>query len=489
MSRLAAPFQATTQPRWFKPLGFAVAALAIALATGALLLAGSVVSLGIVYLVYLLLVVLLAAGWGLAQGVFAALLAFLATNFLFVQPLYTFAVASVQDVVALVIFLILATLTSQLMARLRAEAEDARQSQRITATLYLLSQTINRQNQLPALLREVCAQLSAVSGLEDCTVILGKSGGPGAVTAFSGELLSDDPHDQSLIRQQLHIGQRNVGAILLRRGVDRQITPEEKQLLAAFAEQVQVAVERARLQDEATEAQVLRRTDALRTALLSAVAHDLRTPLASIKAAGGSLLSKRIQWQSAERDDFLQAIIGEADHIDRLVHNLLDMARIEAGRLAPHKEPRRVDELISAVLERLAPRLEGREIIQHVAPGVPMLMLDEVEIDEAFTNLLENALKYTPNDSPIEINVRQEDGFVVVEIEDRGPGVPAQDLPLLFDRFYRVQASNNKAIQGTGLGLAIVKGIIEAHGGHVGATNREGGGAVFSFTLPIAEQQ
>jgi K+-sensing histidine kinase KdpD len=375
------PFRPVKRPPWYGPLGYAVAGIGVAIATAVLWVAQPVVNLGTVNLVYLLVVVGAAVGWGLGQGLLASVLAFLAANFFFTEPRFTFTVASFQDVLALVVLLAMATLTSQLVASLRREAEEARRGH-----------------------------------------------------------------------------------------------------------------------EAAVQAEVLRRTDALRVALLSAVAHDLRTPLTTIKTAATNLLNQRMKWNDEDKREFLQVISSQVDHINHLVSNLLDMSRIEQGHLRLNKELHRIGDVIETVVERLQPVLSEHPVDTELEPDIPPVPMDIVEIDEVLTNLIENAAKYTPLGTPIHISVGCHGGFVEVKIADEGPGIARDSLPHMFERFYRVTADkvprpgsldgagrvgSSIGTRGWGLGLAIVKGIIEAHGGQVSAANQPGGGAVFAFTLPV----
>ncbi len=277
-----------------------------------------------------------------------------------------------------------------------------------------------------------------------------------------------------------------------------------------FLDQAALLIERARLRRESWQVEVLRRTDALRAALLSSVSHDLRTPLASIKAAASSLLQEDVQWDEEARRSFAVAIERESDRLDRLVENLLDMSRIEGGALQPEKEWYPVDELIHDVLGHMQPLLQGRTVqVSLPTPYIPperlalaaterrwrdglvpneppVVELDYLQIDQVLTNLIENAARYTPATSPIEISVEVKGEQILVSIADRGPGIPPEDLERIFDKFYRVQRSPGDS-RGSGLGLAVSRGLIEAHGGRIWAENRQGGGAIFRFTLPLGE--
>jgi two-component system sensor histidine kinase KdpD len=232
---------------------------------------------------------------------------------------------------------------------------------------------------------------------------------------------------------------------------------------------------------------VLQRTDALRAALLSSVSHDLRTPLASIKAAASSLLQEDVQWDEEAQRGFARAIEREADHLNHLVSNLLDMSRIENGALKPEKELYPIDELIRDVVDRLHPLLQGRAVHTHVPADLPPAEFDYLQMDQVLTNLIENAVRYTPPESPIDVYAERQDSHIVISVADRGPGIPTADLERVFDKFYRVlpKKGTTKHPTGSGLGLAVSKGLVEAHGGQIWAKQREGGGTVFSLTLPV----
>jgi two-component system sensor histidine kinase KdpD len=491
------PFRSIARPRWYDPLGYAAALLGVATATGIMWLARSILSLGSIYLVYMVVVMAVAVGWGLGQSIVASAAAVLATNFFFIQPIFTFTVAAFQDALALAIFLALATLTSQLVARLRREASDARRGELIESTLYVLSETINRQHNLGALLDAVAGQLRLVLGLSACDIELDERGGLGVVSARSAEAAGVDVEGDegqesapaTVVRVPLTRGDRATGTLLLTLPAHKKhLGEEESRLVNSFVESLQTAIERARLQQTAVQTEVLRRTDELRVAMLSAVAHDLRTPLTSIKTAATSLLNPKMAWDEEDSQAFLRAISGETDHINRIVSNLLDVSRIEEGRMRPEKKPHHIGAVIDNVLQRLQQRLDEHPVDTRIEPGLPQVPMDEVEIDEALTNLLENCLKYTPPATPIHISARRRANMLEVEVADEGAGIPPAQLPQLFDRFYRVRADRQtKGVHGLGLGLSIVKGIVEAHGGKVSATNRPGGGACFTFTLPIPQ--
>jgi two-component system sensor histidine kinase KdpD len=258
-----------------------------------------------------------------------------------------------------------------------------------------------------------------------------------------------------------------------------------------FLEQASSLIERARLRRENLRIAVLQRTDALRAALLSSVSHDLRTPLASIKAAASSLLQEDVQWDEETKRSFARSIEREADRLNRLVSNLLDMSRIEDGALKPEKELYMLPELIQDVLGRLKPLLHGSIVQTQVPADLPPVVLDYMQLDQVLTNLIENAVRYTPKDAPIEVSAHSEGGQVIISVADRGPGIPPADLERVFDKFYRVLDGKHNIGHptGSGLGLAVSKGLVEAHGGRIWAEPREGGGVVFSISLPLGTME
>jgi two-component system sensor histidine kinase KdpD len=255
--------------------------------------------------------------------------------------------------------------------------------------------------------------------------------------------------------------------------------------LAARARQrADEAMERAQLLEQAREAELLRATEKLQSALLNSISHDLRTPLASITGAVSTLRDPEVQLDDATRTELIGDIAAEADRLNRLVGNLLDMTRVEAGALRVTREPGDMAEVIGAALEQRAVPLKERPVALHVPRDLPPVPMSEPLIVQVMVNLLDNALKYSAAGTPIEVSAASEDGVLAVEVADRGVGFPEGDERRIFDKFYRVQQPGR--VRGTGLGLAIAKGIVEAHNGEIAAMHRSGGGSVFRFTLPAA---
>jgi two-component system sensor histidine kinase KdpD len=262
--------------------------------------------------------------------------------------------------------------------------------------------------------------------------------------------------------------------------------PEDETLLTSFANQAALALERGRLAEEAAKAAALAQSDELKSVLLAAVSHDLRTPLAVIKTSVTSLLDPSVAWSDEERTDFLHAVDEETDHLTRLVQGLLDLTRIEGGALRPNKEWWDAAEVIEDVAERLRARAEasGHRLEICVEPDLPIVAFDYVEIAQALTNLVENALNYTPSGATVTISARQVGQAIEVAVADNGPGIPARELQRVFEKFHRLESSR----AGSGIGLAIAKGFVEANGGAIWAESRPGEGAVFRFTLPLPEE-
>jgi len=302
----------------------------------------------------------------------------------------------------------------------------------------------------------------------------------------------------------LKLGQKVVGVLRLRVLDNPRILLQEERLeegrlqpgsphsfFWTFLDQVTALIERARLQRENLRIEILQRTDTLRAALLSSVSHDLRTPLTSIKASASSLLQEDVEWNREEMRGFAQAIEREADRLNRLVGNLLDMSRIEEGALKPEKEWHSLKSLIQDVLERLRPMLAERVVHVHLPDDLLLIELDYLQMDQVLTNLLENAVYYTPEDSPIDVNAQIKGEQIMISVADRGPGIPSDDLEHVFDKFYRVMHGPQTARSpaSSGLGLAVCKGLVEAHGGRLWAEAREGGGLIVQVVLPTDERE
>jgi two-component system sensor histidine kinase KdpD len=502
-------------------------------------------------LVYLVVVLALASTRGLYPAVLASVVAFFSFDFFLVIPFYTFSIARPEEWLALVIFLCTAIITGQLAAALRVRAEQARARERETRILYELLRDSNNEedldHQLGVVARTV-ADVFASQGVRDCMILLPDETGklvlrvsarqPQPLPQLTADELTTaawamregqtvEFYDFAQLSRKLtgyaprvvirstsmpqssrrylsflplRTGQKVIGVLCLVMEEDLRRFSQEKRLGSeadrsdpgstffwAFLDQATSMIEHARLRRESLRIEVLQRTDALRAALISSVSHDLRTPLTSIKAAASSLLQEDVQWDDEERRSFTLAIEQEADRLNRLVENLLDISRIEGGALQPEKEWYPFDELLHDVLGRMQPSLQGRHVTINLPTDLPPVELDYMMIDQVLTNLIENALRYTPAGSPIDISASVRATELLIVVSDRGPGIPSADLKRIFDKFYRVLGSA-RVTGGTGVGLAVCRGLIEAHGGRIWAENRVGGGASFSFTLPLRNE-
>jgi two-component system sensor histidine kinase KdpD len=258
--------------------------------------------------------------------------------------------------------------------------------------------------------------------------------------------------------------------------------PDDRQLLETFCGLVASALERAQLVEEARRARLRAETEQLRNSLLSSVSHDLRTPLGVVTGATSALLDEDGPKDENARRELLRTAHEEALRLNRLVRNLLDMTRLEAGALRVHKELQPLEEVVGPALDRMEDRLRGRQIGIHLPPDLPLVSFDPVLIEQVLINLLENATKYTPAGSPMDISAHANEKEVEVEVADRGPGVMPEEAERIFEKFYRAREGEGG---GAGLGLTICRGIVSAHGGRIWVEERVGGGSVFRFTLPL----
>ena len=504
-------------------------------------------------LLYLLVVLTLASTRGLYAAILASVVAFLSFDFFLVPPVYTFTIAKFDEWLALFVFLVTAIITGQLASALRKRAEQARRREHETRILYELVRATNSEEDLNrqlSIVARAVVDVFASWGVRDCEILLPDVKSRLAVQGSASQpadqvKLSPDEeataswvmtqaqtvelHDVSLVPQKsgdygpraivrstatkeavrryirmipLKMGQQAIGVLCLfmeddprlialekSLGMERERSNSQTAFFWTFVDQATAVIERARLRRESLQIELLQRTDALRAALLSSVSHDLRTPLSSIKAAASSLLQEEVQWDDEARRSFALSIESEADRLNRLVANLLDMSRIESGALKPEKEWYPIDELIHDVLGRMQPVLEGRTIHTDLPDDLPPVKLDYLQIDQVLTNLIENALRYTPAGSPIEIGVQAIGDRMIISIADHGPGIPAADRERVFDKFYRVMETQTARTIGSGLGLAVSRGLVEAHGGRIWVENRKGGGAIFRFTLPLEKTE
>jgi two-component system sensor histidine kinase KdpD len=266
----------------------------------------------------------------------------------------------------------------------------------------------------------------------------------------------------------------------------RQLTTDQIRLLQAFASQASLAIERVQLAEQAHEIELLQAAEQLQNALLNSISHDLRTPLVSITGALSTLAMQDHELHDEDRRSLVDTAYEEAHRLNRLVSNLLDMTRLEAGAMRVSRELTDVQDLVGSALGQIENRLADRKVQVEISPELPLVPMDFVLIVHALVNVLDNALKYSPDGTSLEIQAQLNDGEVQISVLDRGIGIPPGDLSRVFDKFYRVHRPEH--VTGTGLGLAISKGIVEAHGGRIWAANRPGGGAIVTIALPLGDR-
>jgi two-component system sensor histidine kinase KdpD len=457
-------------------------------------------------MVYLLGVVGAASRLGRGPSILASVLSVAAFDFFFVPPFLTFAVSDTQYFVTFAVMLVVAIVISTLTTRIRAHAEASRQRERRTATLYAMTRDLVSQQELDELLRAAARHVAEVFGIRVAVYLPGPDG---QLARRAGELAGDaselgvarwvQEHGQMAGRGSatlpgaralylpLTAARGTVGVLGVESPSGEALaTPEQLHLLETFAAQTALAIERVALVEEAQQARLRSETERLRNSLLSAVSHDLRTPLATITGSASALVEQEAGLDPAARRELALAIQEEADRLNRLVHNLLEMTRLESGGIHVRKDWHPLEEVVGSALARVEKRLGARRVDTDLPPDLPLVPLDPLLIEQVLINLLDNAIKYTPEGSPIEISASMEDRTLHVAVADRGPGFAPGEETRVFDKFYRGQAAGTRS--GAGLGLAIARGIVEAHGGRITAEPRPGGGALFRFSLPLAAE-
>jgi two-component system, OmpR family, sensor histidine kinase KdpD len=500
----------TARPSSFSVLGYLAALATTALGVAAAILARPEFGGETVPLIFLMGVLGVAYQFGLGPSLFAAFLSMACYNFFFLPPLYTFTIADPANIAALFFFLFTALIVSNLTARVRRQADLARNRAAIASALYAFSRKLAENASLDDLLWASVSQIAA-SLKASAAILLPDAAGQLAVAASfpPGDMVddadigaarwsfdkgrgagrgSDTLPGAKRLFLPLRTGRGVIGVVGLGPGyrIDIILTPDERRLLDALMDQAAVAIERVRLAREMDDARVAAEAEKLRGALLTSLSHDLRTPLASILGAANSLREYGELFDSNARGDLIETIEEEAQRMSRFVANLLDMTRLEAQAIELKREPVDISEVIGAAVRRTAALLKGFKIVFNIEPNLPLLNLDEVLMEQALVNLLDNAAKYASPPSTVTIRARKEQASVRIEIADEGPGIPEDRLSAIFEKFHRVKSRDHQRA-GTGLGLAICRGFIEAMGGTIAAANRtDRPGAVFIIEMPVA---
>ena len=496
---------ASRKPRW---PGYAAAAAICGIATAlAWLLFGRFEATNLV-MVYLVGVLFVAYRFGRGPAIAASVLSVLLFDFLFVAPYYSFAIRDTQYLLTFAVMLLVGITISNLTAGIRLQARVAQHRQARTEALYTMTRELSRASSLDEVVTIAVQHVARVFEAQAVALVPNAGGSisypqaPGIYGSYHGADLgiarwvyanrvaaglgTDTLPGADALHLPLAAAHKLVGVLAvlpLRR--ERLLIPEQRHLLETFAAQIAAAAERVLLAADAAKLARQAETESLRNSLLNAISHDLRTPLAVLVGASSSLITDADRLPDAARMELAATVHDEAMRMTALVNNLLDMARLESGAIALAREWTPLEEIVGGVLGRLRDVLAAHPVKVALPADLPLLNVDPVLLEQLFANLLENAAKYTPAGTPIEISAQARLGRVTVEVADRGPGIPPGEEAKLFDKFYRLQ--REAAQSGVGLGLAICKAIVAAHGGTISAANRPGGGAVFRFELPAGE--
>jgi two-component system, OmpR family, sensor histidine kinase KdpD len=493
------------EPLQLRPYAFAFLAVAIGLGIGLAMQPW----LGIenADLVFLTAIVAVAVRYGLYPSLFASVLASLCYNFFFLPPIYTFTIADPTNVAAFVLFIIIAAIVSNVAARVRTQAVAAMARARTTEALYSFSRKLAGVGTLDDVLWATTYQIAVM--LKVRVVILLPEHGTIAVKAgYPPEDRIDDAdvaaakwaweNDRSAGRGSdtlpgakrlflpMRTGRGTIGII----GIDTDkpgamLTPDERRLLDALSDQSAIAIERVHLVEDMDRVKRTAEADRLRSALLTSISHDLKTPLAAILGAGGAMRDLAKALTDAQKAELVATIIDESERLNRFIANLLDMTKLESGAIAPNTAPYDLDEIVGSALRRAGKILIHHHVELDIAADLPMLEVDAVLLEQALFNILDNAAKYAPEGSKIRLQGWRDDDFVQLQILDEGDGIPPEDIDRIFDKFHRVNKGDSVR-PGTGLGLAISRGFVEAMHGTVAAANRtDRRGAVFTVRLPV----
>jgi two-component system sensor histidine kinase KdpD len=468
------------------------------------------VEITIITLLYVAAVLIIAAAFGLIPSLLAAFISVLALDFFFLQPLYSLSIARPEDILSSLLFSIVAVTTSGLASRLREQMLLARSRAKTTADLYAFSRKLAGIVTLDDLLATTAYQVSSMLG--SSVVILIGAGEQLAVHARhpvdarinESELAAVRlawQNNRPVGRDPLTLAGSNwlfiplstargvVGALAMSRGLSGSpITSDEQRLLKALAELAGIAIERLFLVEEIDQARLARESERLRSALLTSIAHDLRTPITAVLGALSGLRGDNERFDPGTRNELLDIAQGEAERLERFVGDILDMTRLEEKALEVRREPVDLGDVVGSALRRARRTLGRRTVKIDLAPDLPMLQLDFVLFEQVLYNLLDNSAKYSPPTSNVCVKGALTNTAVVLSIIDEGTGIPDDDLKRIFDKFYRATTGNFDH-GGTGLGLAICRGLVEALGGTIRASNRtDRSGAIFTIKMPTESE-
>jgi two-component system sensor histidine kinase KdpD len=458
---------------------------------------------------YVLAVVVTAYLGGLGPSIMVSFVGVLTFDFFFVRPYFSFSVSDAQYIFTFLVLLSVGIVISYLTVRVRRQTEAAKIREHETYTLFALGRDLAVANDMETYMHVIIERAKETFG-HDVVAFLPDPQNHNKLKAYSNvQDLNIDENEMAVaiwaFEHQKEVGfgtdtlpnakahyvplvtaRGKVGVLaIFKKDAKDELTIAQERLLKAYSDLAAVAIESILLNEEAHNAQILRDTEKLQTALLNSVSHDLRTPLVSIIGVLGSLQDAGNNLDDEAKTKLVKVAWEEAERLNHLITNLLDVSRVEAGAIRILKQSSDVQDLVGTALEQLGERTNSRPIEVDIPADLAFVSVDFGLIVQTLVNVIDNALKYSPAGSQIEIKARNTEKEVQIEIADRGFGIPPQDLLQVFDKFYRIEHPGSVA--GTGLGLSICKGIVEAHGGRIIAENRSGGGTIIRLILPQAE--
>jgi two-component system, OmpR family, sensor histidine kinase KdpD len=440
---------------------------------------------------FLLAILVVAAVWGLRYAIAMAILAAAAYNYFFLPPIFRFIIADPQNWVALFTFLLTAIIASELSERARRESVQSNQRRHEVERLYSFTQQLLVSENVFELLNLIPKHIVDSFSVTSAAMFLDGKQETYYLDSNSRSLFSTEhlkaicgrgepvlDREHRLCFMPLRMGVRSVGSIGLAGCV------LSRETLEAIGSLTAIAIERANTVEKLTKSEAARESDRLRSVLLDSVTHEFRTPLTSIKASAETLLSD-VELDKSQRKDLLTVINEESDRLNRLIGEAAEVAQLDSHQLELHFQPHDIREAVDAAIDKSRQALQDHTLQTTIPDHLPLVRIDVDRITEVLVHLLDNAGRYSPRGTPIQITVELANGEVVTSVADHGPGIDDMEREMVFEKFYRGR-NQRTIVQGTGMGLPIAKAIVELHGGKIGVTSQVGRGSLFHFSLPAA---